>query len=86
MTNRRVPLWVKALPLLAIGYTLLPRDLAPDIVTIIGRLDDLIVTLALLYLFLRFGSAALAILDARRGGSPGKAGREVEGRYRIIGP
>lgn len=85
MSERRVPLWIKALPFLAVGYVLLPRDIAPDIVTIIGRLDDLLVTAALLYLFMRLGAAALAVIDERSEGE-GKGGPVIEGSSRDIGP
>ena len=86
MSERRVPLWIKALPFLAVGYVLLPRDIAPDIVTIIGRLDDLIVTAALLYLFMRLGAAALSVIDEQAAGGGAKGGPVIDGSSRDVGP
>ncbi len=86
MSERRVPLWIKVLPFLAVGYVLLQRDIAPDIVTIIGRLDDLIVTAALLYMFMRLGAAALAVIDERPASSGSKGGPVIEGSSRDVGP
>lgn len=48
MLDGRVSRFDRALFALALGYTLVPRDLVPDWVPGLGRLDDLvIVTLAL---------------------------------------
>lgn len=38
---------------LAIGYVLLPFDLIPDFLPVIGQLDDLIIVPGLIYLALR---------------------------------
>jgi uncharacterized membrane protein YkvA (DUF1232 family) len=37
----RVPLWTKAIPILAIAYVLSPLDLIPDFIIGLGQLDDL---------------------------------------------
>src|SRR3954465_11703782 len=39
--DRRVPLYLKAIPALAALYLLLPVDLVPDWIPVLGQLDDL---------------------------------------------
>jgi uncharacterized membrane protein YkvA (DUF1232 family) len=43
----------KALLGLAVGYTLLPFDLIPDFLPVIGQLDDLVIVPGLVWLALR---------------------------------
>jgi len=68
----RVPLLTKALPLLAGLYVISPVDLALDIFPVLGQLDDLVVVLAMLEIFLRLcptGAAAFhraAIAQGRK--------------------
>ena len=48
MREPRVPLLLKTLPILGVGYVLSPIDLVPDVLPIIGQLDDLaIIALAI---------------------------------------
>ena len=47
------PWLAKALLGLAVGYALLPFDLIPDFLPLIGQLDDLIVVPGLIWLALR---------------------------------
>ena len=51
MTDRRVPLWLKALPLGSLAYLFMPIDAVPDVVPILGQLDDLAVLLLGMRLF-----------------------------------
>lgn len=41
MVDRQVPLYLKALPIAAVAYLLLPFDFLPDLVPGLGQLDDL---------------------------------------------
>ena len=51
MTHPRVPLWVKALPVLAFLYFIWPVDLLFDFPPGIGHIDDFIVIMVLLNAF-----------------------------------
>jgi uncharacterized membrane protein YkvA (DUF1232 family) len=41
LTDRRVPLWPKAVLVGAVAYVVSPFDLIPDFTPIVGQLDDL---------------------------------------------
>jgi len=41
LRDRRVPIWAKAIPILAIAYVLSPLDFIPDVIIGLGQLDDL---------------------------------------------
>lgn len=41
--DRRVPLWVKAIPFISLVYLVVPTDLLPDVLLGLGQLDDLAV-------------------------------------------
>lgn len=47
----RVPLWAKAIPVVAVLYVLSPIDVLPDIIPVIGQLDDLGIVLAAMRMF-----------------------------------
>ncbi len=49
----QTPRVAKVLLWLAIGYILLPFDLIPDFLPVIGQLDDLIIVPGLIYLALK---------------------------------
>jgi uncharacterized membrane protein YkvA (DUF1232 family) len=49
----QTPLFGKILLGLAVGYLLLPFDLIPDFIPVIGQLDDLIIVPGLIYLALK---------------------------------
>jgi len=87
--DRRVPLYLKALPVLGLLYALSPWDLMPDILPAVGQLDDLLVAAALLLAFVLLALRAVAADAARRAGrhpgrSHGSDPPTIEGRYRHI--
>lgn len=41
MLDRQVPIYLKALPVAAIAYLLMPIDFLPDVIPGLGQLDDL---------------------------------------------
>lgn len=45
MRDSEVPAYLKLLPLIAIAYVLFPFDLAPDLVPILGQVDDMMALL-----------------------------------------
>ena len=49
MKDKRTPKAAKVLLALAIGYTLMPFDLIPDFLPVIGHVDDLIIVPLLFY-------------------------------------
>jgi uncharacterized membrane protein YkvA (DUF1232 family) len=51
LLDNRVPLRLKAIPLTAIAYVLSPIDLVPDVIPVLGQLDDLGVLMAALTTF-----------------------------------
>lgn len=53
------PWFAKALLGLAVGYALLPFDLIPDFLPVIGHLDDLIIVPGLVWLALRLIPSAV---------------------------
>ena len=51
LLDERVPLWQKAIPVAAALYLVSPLDLIPDVLPVVGQLDDLAVLLGSLRLF-----------------------------------
>ena len=60
----QTPKFAKALLWLAIGYVLMPFDLIPDFLPVIGQLDELVIVPLLLYWALKLTPAD--IVEARR--------------------
>ncbi|MQG00785.1 MAG: DUF1232 domain-containing protein [SAR202 cluster bacterium] len=87
MLDRRVPWKLKLLPLLAIGYAILPWDFLPDLIPIVGWIDDIAILIVATLIFLRLGSSSTAFSSAHK---PGKEhvnkpkGDVVDGVYRVI--
>ena len=59
MRHPQTPRMAKVLLWLAVGYILLPFDLIPDFIPVIGQLDDLVIVPGLVYLALKIIPAEL---------------------------
>jgi uncharacterized membrane protein YkvA (DUF1232 family) len=53
LKHPQTPMLAKILLGLAVGYVLLPFDLIPDFIPVIGHLDDLVIVPGLVYLALK---------------------------------
>lgn len=88
MMDRRVPLRVKLILPAALVYLIWPADLVPDIVPILGRIDDVLVVIFSLVFFL--GTAPREIVmehirGPRSGDTPKKKrGPVIEGEYQVL--
>jgi len=51
--DRRVPMLPKALLVLTLVYVVSPLDVIPDFIPVIGEMDDVVVVLSGLWLFIR---------------------------------
>ncbi len=80
LKDPRTPRLAKALLGLAIGYALLPIDLIPDFIPVIGHLDDVIIIPMLIRLALRMipdeviDECRLRISAGAKSGRPRRAG------------
>ena len=79
MRHPRVPLWVKAIPVLALFYVVWPRDLILDFPPGIGHIDDFVVVLLLTNLFFW-----LAPKYAQRPAPPAHDGRTVQADFHVL--
>ena len=79
LTHHKVPLWLKAIPLLGIAYLIWPRDILMDFSFGIGLIDDLIVLIVLFSLFKKIASTKLN--DQR---SKKQKVKVVEAKYKVI--
>jgi uncharacterized membrane protein YkvA (DUF1232 family) len=95
--DRRVPLWTKLIPPVALGYVLFPLDIIPDVAPGLGQLDDVAVLLIGVKLFIELSPPDvvhehLRALGARIKewraveGEEGESSVVIEGEYELKGP
>ena len=87
MLDRRIPIKYKLLPDLGLAYVILPFDIVPDMLPILGFLDDIVILVGSIIIFMIFGP--LRKLSDTMKNSKTKENRQkepdiVEGEYRII--
>ena len=85
MFDRRVPLGLKLIIPAAIAYLISPYDLVPDILPVRGRIDDILVLVGALGLFLGMAPknvVAEHIQGTKRADS--RSGQVIEGSYEVI--
>jgi uncharacterized membrane protein YkvA (DUF1232 family) len=87
MLDRRVPLWVKFIPVLTVLYILSPIDLSPDPILGLGQLDDMLTLLIGLNLFLALCPREV-VEQLRRGSkqdvAPDSEAEVIDTTYRVL--
>jgi uncharacterized membrane protein YkvA (DUF1232 family) len=86
--DRRVPAVAKAIPMLSLLYVIMPFDLIPDWLLGLGQLDDLVVVVLGLRLFVAVASPILSARDhadaAKEAGEPEATEAFIDGTYRVV--
>lgn len=54
MRDRRVPVWVRLVPVPLLLYLAFPVDLIPDFIPVLGQADDVLIAAAALWIVVRF--------------------------------
>lgn len=83
----RVPTWAKVLvPSLWLGYLLFPLDIVPDVLPFLGEVDDLMLFLLLVRLFINLSPPdVVREVEARMRGKAKKPDPDIiEGTYRVL--
>lgn len=83
LMDKRVPTKLKIVPLLAIVYTFLPTDLIPDFFPIIGWIDDLLILIISVTVFLGLGSFSI-VSKGNTEGPETKPNEVITGQYRVV--
>ena len=81
LLDSRVPLVLKIIPLGAVAYVLSPIDLIPDLLPLLGQLDELGVLMTALTMFNSMAPADVAAehIERIRTGNPYKVTRDKDG-------
>jgi uncharacterized membrane protein YkvA (DUF1232 family) len=66
MLDPRVNPLVKVIPVVAAGYLLLPTDVIPDVIPVLGQVDDLVVLMLGLRLFFEFAPPGVVAEHLKR--------------------
>src|SRR6266481_5233370 len=84
----RVPFAFKLIPVLAAGYVISPLDFVPDVLPIIGQLDDIGIVFIALETFLRFSPVdavefhRAAVAEGRRFSPMPPGGDVIDAEFR----
>ena len=88
MLDRRVPLGLKLIILAAILYVISPIDIVPDMLPALGRIDDVLVSLLSVALFLGMAPRNVVSQHTRGTGPTAKDSKSqrsvIEGSYRVV--
>jgi carbonic anhydrase len=87
MLDRKIPIKYKLLPALGLAYVILPFDFVPDMLPILGFLDDIIILVGTIIIFMIFGPLRKLSDTMKNSKTKEKRQKEtdiVEGEYRII--
>ena len=87
MLDRKIPIKYKLLPALGLAYVILPFDIVPDMLPILGFLDDIIILVGSIIIFMIFGplrKLSDTMKNSRAKENQQKETDIVEGKYRII--
>ena len=86
MLDRRVPIWSKLIIPGGLIYILSPIDFLPDIIPILGWLDDIVAAVVTLLLFLLSipSDVLREHLRSSKTPSPGRNGSVIDGTARVV--
>ena len=90
MLDKRVPIFIKLVPLASLIYVIMPIDLIPDVIPVLGQLDDLGVVILAAQAFIMLSPqdvVAEHMADIDAGGGPqshADADNVVDGEWHTV--